>query len=182
MTIGKTNPALLGWTNDFNPIFSVSCFDNDKIYNYKINKDPDSGKYFIFQDQSFNTIKELVQFYETASIKNDEICLKKGVTCDLSYNIRPRDAWKISPEDLKMDDPPFILGSGAFGRVYRGYWKDTIEVAIKELKMDQTDEFTKESEAMKKLNHERLLMLYGSGSVSVSRDNTIYGPLIIIHI
>ena len=51
--------------------------------------------------------------------------------------------------------------SGCFGRVYAGYWKDTIEVAIKELKLDQTDEFTKESEAMKKLNHERLLMLYG---------------------
>ena len=165
-TFGKTHPALLGSTNDFNSIFSVSCFDNDKIYNYKINKDPDTGKFFIFQDQTFNTIKELIQFYESASIKNDEICLKKGVTCDLSYNIRPRDAWKISPEDLKMqylDDgvTPRILGSGAFGRVYAGYWKDTIEVAIKELKMDQTDEFTKESEAMKKLNHERLLMLYG---------------------
>ena len=89
------------------------------------------------------------------------------MTCDLSVNIRPRDAWKIVPEDLKMqyiDEEkkiPFILGSGCFGRVYAGYWKDTIEVAIKELKMDQTDEFTKESEAMKKLNHERLLMLYG---------------------
>ena len=79
------------------------------------------------------------------------------------------DAWKIAPEDLKMqyvDDGrgnkvPIILGSGAFGRVYAGYWKNTIEVAIKELKMDQTEEFTKESEAMKKLNHERLLMLYG---------------------
>ena len=47
------------------------------------------------------------------------------------------------------------------GRVYAGYWKDTIEVAIKELKMDITEEFIKESEAMKKLNHERLLMLYG---------------------
>ena len=63
--------------------------------------------------------------------------------------------------DDGMSQTPVILGSGAFGRVYAGYWKDTIEVAIKELKMDQTDEFTKESEAMKKLNHERLLMLYG---------------------
>ena len=74
------------------------------------------------------------------------------------------DAWKIAPEDLKMqylNGVPIILGSGAFGRVYAGYWKDTIEVAIKELKMDQTEEFTKESEAMKKLNHERLLMIYG---------------------
>ena len=47
------------------------------------------------------------------------------------------------------------------GHVYAGYWKDTIEVVIKELKMNPTDEFIKESEAMKKLNHERLLMLYG---------------------
>ena len=56
---------------------------------------------------------------------------------------------------------PIILGAGAFGRVYAGYWKDTIEVAIKELKMDLTDEFKKETEAMKKLNHKRLLMIYG---------------------
>ena len=87
------------------------------------------------------------------------------MTCDLSFNIRPRDAWKIVPEDLKEQRLPdgscLILGSGCFGRVYAGYWKDTIEVAIKELKIDQTDEFTKESEAIKKLNHERLLMLYG---------------------
>jgi len=151
---------------DSNHLLSVSCFDNDKIYNYKINKDPDTGKFFIFQDSTFDFIKELVKFYESASLKDDEVCLKTGVSCDLSYNIRPRDAWKISPEDLKMqylEDgvTPIILGAGAFGRVYAGYWKDTIEVAIKELKLDQTDEFTKESEAMKKLNHERLLMLYG---------------------
>ena len=160
---------------DSNHLLSVSCFDNDKIYNYKINKDPDTGKFFIFQDSTFDSIKELVKFYESASLKDDEVCLKKGVSCDLSYNIRPRDAWKIAVEDLKMqtvEEPgvypintigktPILLGSGAFGRVYAGYWKDTIEVAIKELKMDQTDEFTKESEAMKKLNHERLLMLYG---------------------
>ena len=75
------------------------------------------------------------------------------------------DAWKIAPEDLKMqyleNGERKELGRGAFGVVYAGYWKDTIEVAIKELKLDQTEEFTKESEAMKKLNHERLLMLYG---------------------
>ena len=142
--------------------FSVLCFDNDKIYDYKINQDPDSGKYFIFPETHFNTITELVHYYQSSSIKENETILKKGVICDLSVNIRSRDAWKIVPEDLKLQYlEETWISRGSFGGVYAGYWKDTIEVAIKELKMDQTDEFIKESEAMKKLNHERLLMIYG---------------------
>ena len=161
-------------------IFRVLCFDNDKIYNYKINQDPDSRKFFILPETHFNTITELVQYYQSSSLKDNETILKKGVTSDLSINIRPRDAWKIVPEDLKMqylEDgiTPLICSGSSFamiptmierqtsynGRVYAGYWKDTIEVAITELKMDQNDEFMKESEAMKKLNHERLVMVYG---------------------
>ena len=103
-------------------MLSVSCFDNEKIYNYKINKDPDTGKFFIFQGSTFDSIKELVKFYESASLKDDGICLKKGVSCDLTYNIRPRDAWKISPEDLKMPQlgegvTPIILGRPTMGHI-----------------------------------------------------------------
>lgn len=161
--------------NQKHQFYCVSCLNNDKIYNYKITKDPVTGQCSIFPGTYFDSIKELVEFYQSESIKDDEILLKKGVSCDLSYHIRPRDAWKIDPVDLMMqylEDgvTPIILGQGCFGRVYAGYLKvtcpiikkdDKIEVAIKELKMDQTDEFTKESEAMKKLSHDRLLMLYG---------------------
>ncbi len=63
-----------------------------------------------------------------------------------------------------------LIPDGCFGRVYAGYLRvkcpiskenDKIEVVIKELNMNQTDEFTKESEAIKRLSHDRLLMIYG---------------------
>ena len=120
-------------------MLSVSCFDNDKIYNYKINKDPDTGKFFIFQDSTFDSIKELVKFYESASLKDDEVCLKTGVSCDLSYNIRPRDAWKISPEDLKMQ---YVGDNGCIthGRPTKGHILETIGINCSS--PQETDNYT----------------------------------------
>lgn len=41
------------------------------------------------------------------------------------------DEWELPKEEFHLDEE---LGSGCFARVYRGHWKNLINVAIKILK------------------------------------------------
>lgn len=70
------------------------------------------------------------------------------------------DNWEISKQELKFGKK---IGSGQFGQVWLGKWKDTVEVAIKELKSNcamTKEEFLKEATTMKTFRHENLVKLY----------------------
>ncbi|OMJ68514.1 hypothetical protein SteCoe_34007 [Stentor coeruleus] len=80
-------------------------------------------------------------------------------------------------EMMKYEELRFreLLGHGAYGKVYRGYFRDS-EVAIKVINTDKVDdrlakEFIKEIECMVKIRHSRFLLLLGI---------CIEGPLCIV--
>lgn len=78
------------------------------------------------------------------------------------------DTWTIKKGEVKIDT---VLGSGNFGTVAKGMLRDTIPVAIKTLKENDdaskeefkraSDDFQKETQIMKKLNHPNLVKMYG---------------------
>jgi len=88
-----------------------------------------------------------------------------GVSVTCKYQVKPRDAWAMKNEDLERTRD---LGKGNFGEVYEGFWRPNgdvnkgLRVAVKELKdRDATDDFKKETNALKKLQHKRIVTLYG---------------------
>ena len=78
----------------------------------------------------------------------------------------------IKYDELKIRE---LLGQGAYGKVYRGYFRES-EVAIKVINTDKLDdrlakEFIKEIEILVKVRHKRFLLLFGV---------CIEGPLCIV--
>ncbi|XP_058469429.1 tyrosine-protein kinase SRK2 isoform X2 [Solea solea] len=141
---------------------SLSVLDNGKVKHYKIRKQ-DNGQYFVSRTRSFQTLKELVEYY---SRQADGLCVRLAEPCKkmeapqthgLSYNTV--DQWEIDRKSIKLLRK---LGAGQFGEVYEGIWNQTTAVAVKTLKpgtMDAED-FLQEAQIMKRLRHQKLIQLY----------------------
>ncbi|KAM6420559.1 cytoplasmic tyrosine-protein kinase BMX isoform 2-T2 [Pluvialis apricaria] len=73
--------------------------------------------------------------------------------------------WELKREEI---DVLRELGSGQFGVVHLGKWKGQYDVAIKMIKEGamSEDEFIEEAQTMMKLNHPKLVRLYGVCSKS----------------
>ena len=86
---------------------------------------------------------------------------KQAITCGL-YN-----TWEEDPSRIEIFE---IIGSGNYGKVYKGLWRNRFTVAVKTIKFtdneDQTqrkkkeEEFFKESEIMKKFRNQNILRMY----------------------
>ncbi|KAG7508044.1 tyrosine-protein kinase FRK [Solea senegalensis] len=141
---------------------SLSVLDSGKVKHYKIRKQ-DNGQYFVSRTRSFQTLKELVEYY---SRQADGLCVRLVEPCKkmeapqthgLSYNTV--DQWEIDRNSIKLLRK---LGAGQFGEVYEGIWNQTTAVAVKTLKpgtMDAED-FLREAQIMKRLRHQKLIQLY----------------------
>ncbi|KAG8239692.1 hypothetical protein J437_LFUL019295 [Ladona fulva] len=77
------------------------------------------------------------------------------------------------------------LGEGSFGIVYKGWWKGSIDVAIKTMSRSyQAQEFMKEANVMKKLDHPHVVKFYGvlqsPSSVSIVLEYMEGGSLLSV--
>ena len=107
---------------------------------------------------------------------DSEFFLEKGISIPCKYNPPPRHEWDIYDKDLDYEtDHP--LGAGKFGEVYIGFWKieedesdeKGLQVAIKVLKPPEditektkiANEFKKETDSLKKLQHPKVVRLHG---------------------
>lgn len=121
--------------------------------------------YYISPQYTFNSVPQLVQFYSENSAAND-------IIINLSYQIPKAILSPISCPNIEHDkfevDRRFLLlgkklGSGQFGDVYRGVWKNSSPVAVKTMKetedIDAINEFLNEAKVMKPLNDKYLLGL-----------------------
>ncbi|XP_072301404.1 tyrosine-protein kinase FRK [Eucyclogobius newberryi] len=141
---------------------SLSVLDHGKVKHYKLRK-LENGQYFVSRTKSFETLKELVEWY---SLQADGLCVRLGEPCrkveapttyGLSYNTV--DTWEIPRTSIKLGRK---LGAGQFGEVYEGLWNDTTAVAVKTLKPGSMDpeDFLREAQFMKRLRHAKLIQLY----------------------
>ena len=74
--------------------------------------------------------------------------------------MKARDVWEINQNDLRLTEQ---LGRGMFGEVWKGFWNERVEVAVKQMRQGTMDPeaFRQEAEVMKTLRHPRLVSLYG---------------------
>ncbi|XP_063091018.1 tyrosine-protein kinase Blk isoform X1 [Cavia porcellus] len=141
--------------------FSLSVKDvtaqGDMVKHYKI-RSLDEGGYYISPRTTFPSLQALVQHYTK---KGDGLCQRLTAPCATMAPQNPwaQDEWEIPRQSLRLVRK---LGSGQFGEVWMGYYKNNVKVAIKTLKEGtmSPEAFLGEANLMKTLQHERLVRLY----------------------
>ncbi|XP_049722390.1 tyrosine-protein kinase Blk isoform X3 [Elephas maximus indicus] len=103
----------------------------------------------------------LIRENETNKENGNGLCQRLMLPCVSLAPQKPwvQDEWEIPRQSLKLVRK---LGSGQFGEVWMGYYKNNVKVAIKTLKEGtmSPEAFLGEANMMKTLQHERLVRLY----------------------
>ncbi|XP_021573945.1 tyrosine-protein kinase Blk [Carlito syrichta] len=159
--INKAGSFLIRESETNKGAFSLSVKDvtsqGEMIKHYKI-RSVEAGGYYICPRVTFPSLQALVQHYTK---KGDGLCQKLTLACvsPAPQNPWAQDAWEIPRQSLKLVRK---LGSGQFGEVWMGYYKNNVKVAVKTLKEGamSPEAFLAEANLMKTLQHERLVRLY----------------------
>eukprot|EP00039_Didymoeca_costata_P022212 m.3995 g.3995 ORF g.3995 m.3995 type:complete len:586 (-) comp2874_c0_seq1:954-2711(-) len=139
--------------------YTLSLYDG-KVAHYRINEA--DGQFFIRHKQTFNSIPELIEHHRSHS---------SGLPMPLSHIVQKAHAsaiviskkmeaeWELKRDDVSMGK---MLGAGNYGEVYKGNYKN-LPVAIKTVKEESMgiEEFMREAQVMKKMQHPNLVQLIG---------------------
>ncbi|XP_026902405.1 protein-tyrosine kinase 6 isoform X1 [Acinonyx jubatus] len=123
-----------------------------------------AGRLHLSEAVSFPSLSELVDHHKAQSLSHG---LRLTVPC-WKHEPKPLphcDDWEMPREEFTLCRK---LGSGCFGEVFEGLWKDQVRVAIKVIARDDLPHqhnFQAEIQAMKKLRHKHILPLYAVVSV-----------------
>ncbi|XP_030623362.1 protein-tyrosine kinase 6b [Chanos chanos] len=122
-----------------------------------------AGQFYVDPSRKFSSLQDLIEHYKTRRLASvdrlGQACIRKEPQPqDLSHSTV--DDWELPKEEFTLERQ---LGKGHFADVYRGKWKDRVNVAIKVLKteesLDQT-EFQQEVQILKRLRHRHLISLF----------------------
>lgn len=143
--------------------YSLSIRDEDRtrptgchiIKHYKIKTDKG---YYVAPRAVFQTMTDLIAYY---SNNQNGLCHKLVRPCP-----KPKPSfWPDRGDELQRTEIVFgrKIGTGCFGEVYHGYYRNSIEVAIKTLKQGtmSPQAFLEEAVIMRKCRHSNLVPLYG---------------------
>ena len=142
--------------------FSLAIRDTEKVRHYRIRR-LDVGGFFVTRRMTFESIPELVQYYEKQA---DGLCINLKAPCLISekpqtagLSRKVNKAWEIERKSIHLVRK---LGAGQFGEVWMGVWNGTTEVAVKTLKPGaiSASEFLEEAALIKKSRHQNLIQLY----------------------
>ncbi|NXN71386.1 BMX kinase, partial [Himantopus himantopus] len=154
-------------------MYTVSVFSKvpeskkGTVKHYHVHKTPEN-KYYLAENYCFESIPKLIHYHQHNSA-GMVTRLRHAVSTQV--NKVPTTAslgngiWELKREEV---DVLRELGSGQFGVVHLGKWKGQYDVAIKMIKEGamSEDEFIEEAQTMMKLNHPKLVRLYGVCSKS----------------
>ncbi|KAM9204580.1 cytoplasmic tyrosine-protein kinase BMX [Mergus octosetaceus] len=132
------------------------------VKHYHVHKTP-QDKYYLAENYCFESIPKLIHYHQHNSAG---IVTRLRHAVSMQVNKVPDTAslgngiWELKREEIVLLRE---LGSGQFGEVHLGKWKGQYDVAIKMVKEGamSEDEFTEEAQTMMKLNHPKLVRLYG---------------------
>ena len=142
--------------------FSLSIRDTEKVKHYKIQR-LDIGGFFLTRRVTFETIPELVQYYQKQA---DGLCANLKAPCLISEKPQTVSLLKETNETLEIDRESIHLvnqlGANLFGEVWMGIWNGTTKVGVKTLKpgIMEASEFLEEAALIKKLRHPNVIQLY----------------------
>ena len=137
--------------------FSMSIRKNEAVAHFKIVKTKE-GRFRILEAEHFDELHFLVEHYQQLKRKDlnlDRPCLRLEKPATMGLGV---DDWEIEKSSLVQQK---ILGSGNFGKVWMGLWNGQVKVAVKEMKPGAmtSEDFLREADVMKKLNHPKLIKL-----------------------
>lgn len=142
--------------------YSLSIRDRDSqkgdvVKHYKI-KTLDNGGFYVTTKKKFANMKELIDFYSQGP---NGLCHKLVMPCP-----KPKlSFWPDREAEITRTDLQYIrkIGTGFFGEVYYGKYRNDTEVAIKTLKQGKMSPqaFLDEAIIMRKCRHPKLVPCYG---------------------
>ncbi|XP_058289243.1 protein-tyrosine kinase 6 [Hylobates moloch] len=143
--------------------YVLSVRDTQAVRHYKIWRRA-GGRLHLNEAVSFLSLPELVNYHRVQSLSHG---LRLAAPCR-KHEPEPLPHW----DDWERPREEFTLcrklGSGYFGEVFEGLWKDRVQVAIKVISRDNLlhqQTLQSEIQAMKKLRHKHILALYAVVSV-----------------
>ncbi|XP_047440335.1 tyrosine-protein kinase ITK/TSK [Mugil cephalus] len=153
-------------------VYTVSVFSkapgsngekNPRVKHYQI-RQSETGQtaFYLAEKYLFSTIPELIHYHQhnAAGLITR---LRHPVSQDGGSSQETvdtaEDHWEVDPQELILGKE---LGSGQFGLVLEGKWRDK-KVAVKMTREDSMseEEFKEEAKVMMKLSHCKLVQLYG---------------------
>ncbi|KAM9247506.1 cytoplasmic tyrosine-protein kinase BMX [Leptosomus discolor] len=154
-------------------MYTVSVFSKvpeskkGTIKHYHVHKTPEN-KYYLAENYCFESIPKLIHYHQHNSAG---MVTRLRHAVSTKANKVPSTAslgngiWELKREEIVLLRE---LGSGQFGVVHLGKWKGQYDVSIKMIKEGamSEDEFIEEAQTMMKLNHPKLVRLYGVCSKS----------------
>ncbi|XP_060935786.1 tyrosine-protein kinase ITK/TSK [Limanda limanda] len=153
-------------------VYTVSVFTkapgsngekNPRVKHYQIRqRETEDGAFYLAEKYLFSTIPELILYHQLNAaglITRLRHPISQDGGCSQVAADPTADQWEVDPEELILGQE---LGSGQFGLVLEGKWRET-RVAVKMIreKCMSDEDFKEEARVMMKLSHSRLVQLYG---------------------
>ena len=143
--------------------------DSGNPVHYKVSKNPQGRLQFANGSRTFADLSELVEFHKQTMDDNTLVCVLVNTFAKANrtvvYGSSPEDdaKWEIDVNTLNLGTK---LGAGQYGEVWKGDWQSPngpMTVAVKTFKRSTMDpqEFLKEADIMKKMQHDNLVNLIG---------------------
>ncbi|PIK59965.1 hypothetical protein BSL78_03120 [Apostichopus japonicus] len=136
-----------------------------KVVNIRVHplKDSDGGiQYYREENRKFDTVQNLIAHYSEHYADKGNKCLLRSSPARQApqTNGLTPDEWEIARDAITLDTK---LGEGNFGEVWKGTWKNKLQVAVKSMKPKsmKVEDFLEEAKTLKQLQHEHLLALQG---------------------
>uniref|UniRef100_A0A7N6FD73 non-specific protein-tyrosine kinase n=1 Tax=Anabas testudineus TaxID=64144 RepID=A0A7N6FD73_ANATE len=146
--------------------FVPICFHpskNPRVKHYQIRQtETEDALFYLAEKYVFSTIPELIQYHQLNAaglITRLRHPVSQDGCCSQNTLIPSKDHWEVDPQELTLGEE---LGSGQFGLVLEGMWREK-KVAVKMTREEcmSDDEFKEEALVMTKLSHSKLVQLYG---------------------
>ncbi|XP_035017316.2 tyrosine-protein kinase ITK/TSK [Hippoglossus stenolepis] len=153
-------------------VYTVSVFTkapgsngekNPRVKHYQIRqRETEESAFYLAEKYLFSTIPELILYHQhnaAGLITRLRHPISQDGGCSQVAADPTADQWEVDPEELILGQE---LGSGQFGLVLEGRWRET-RVAVKMIreKCMSDEDFKEEARVMMKLSHSRLVQLYG---------------------
>ena len=140
-----------------------------KYMNYNVKKEGD--KFYFTKKKMFAKLSELITFCmenrtEEVATKLTNICLIPNPHSDpgFEFSMLDYDSLRVPYTEIVLGKE---LGSGQFGKVYAATFRGNLQVAAKQLKVENEEEgakaleeFFSELNTLKRLNHPNLVQLF----------------------
>uniref|UniRef100_A0A8C9VES2 Tyrosine-protein kinase n=1 Tax=Scleropages formosus TaxID=113540 RepID=A0A8C9VES2_SCLFO len=119
-------------------------------------------KYYLAEKYLFSTIPELIHYHQhnaaglITRLRHPVSTGRETAPMTAGFS---SDMWEVDPTELTLAEE---VGSGQFGVVMLGYWRQ-VKVAVKMVREGamSEEEFKEEARVMTRLSHPKLVQLYG---------------------